>query len=49
MARGLSYSGDGFLVALTLHWLSALLSPWGGEGRGAARWLAEFLTGVRRT
>ena len=34
VVRGLSSSGDGFLVALTLRWSSALLSPWGGEGGG---------------
>jgi hypothetical protein len=34
VARGLSYSGDGFLVASTLRWLLALLLPWGGEGEG---------------
>ena len=27
-------SGDGSLVALTLRWSSALLSPWGVEGGG---------------
>ncbi len=30
----MSYSDDGFLVASTLRWSSALLSPWGGEGGG---------------
>jgi hypothetical protein len=34
VARGLSSSGDGSLVASTLRWSSALLSPWGGEGGG---------------
>ena len=35
VARGLSSSGDGSLVASTLCWSSsALLSPWGGEGGG---------------
>jgi len=34
VAGGLSSSGDGSLVASTLCWSSALLSPWGGEGGG---------------
>ena len=34
VARGLSSSGDGSLVASTLRWSLALLSPWGGEGGG---------------
>jgi len=34
VARGLTSSGYGFLVASTLRWLAALLSPWGGEGGG---------------
>jgi hypothetical protein len=34
VARSLSSSGDGSLVASTLLWLLALLSPWGGEGGG---------------
>jgi len=34
VARGLTSSGDGFLVASTLSWLAALLSPGGGEGGG---------------
>ena len=34
VARGLTSSGDGSLVASTLRWSSALLSPWGGEGGG---------------
>ena len=34
VARGLTSSGDGSLVALMLRWLAALLSPWGGEGGG---------------
>ena len=34
VVRGLSSSGDGSLVASTLRWSSALLSPWGGEGGG---------------
>ena len=37
VARGLSSSGDGSLVASTLRWSSALLSPWGGEGRGGGK------------
>jgi hypothetical protein len=32
--HGLSSSGDGSLVASSLRWSSALLSPWGGEGGG---------------
>ena len=36
VARGLTSSSDGSLLASTstLHWSAALLSPWGGEGRG---------------
>jgi hypothetical protein len=34
VARGLTSSGDGSLMALMLCWLAALLSPWGGEGGG---------------
>jgi hypothetical protein len=34
MARGLTSSGDGFLVASMLRWSAALLLPWGGEGGG---------------
>ena len=34
MARGLTSSGNGPLVASTLRWLAALLSPWVGEGEG---------------
>jgi len=34
VARGLSSSCDGSLVASTLRWSSALLLPWGGEGGG---------------
>ena len=34
VARGLTSSGNGFLVASTLRWSAALLSPWGGEGGG---------------
>ena len=34
VARGLTSSSDGFLVASTLRWLTALLLPWGGEGGG---------------
>jgi hypothetical protein len=41
VARGLSYSGDGFLVASTLRWLSALLLPWGGEGGGGGNALVN--------
>ena len=37
VSRGLSSSGDGSLVASTLHWSSALLSPWGGEGGGGGK------------
>ncbi len=36
VARGLTSSGDGSLVALTLSWSAALLSPWGGEGGGGS-------------
>ena len=32
VASGLLSSGDNSLMASTLCWLSALLSPWGGEG-----------------
>jgi hypothetical protein len=50
VARGLTWSsGDWSLVASTLRWSSALLSPWGGERGGGARRLAGFLAGVRRT
>ena len=31
---GLLSSGDCSLVASMLHWLSALMLPWGGEGGG---------------
>jgi hypothetical protein len=48
VARGLSTSGNGSIVVSTLRWLSASLSPSGGDGGGAGR-LAEFLAGVRRT
>jgi len=34
VARGLTSSGDGSLVASTLRWSAVLLSPWGGEGGG---------------
>jgi len=34
VVRGLLSSGDCSLVASTLHWLSALMLPWGGEGGG---------------
>ena len=34
VGRGLTSSGDGSLVASTLRWLAALLSPWGREGGG---------------
>ena len=34
VARGLTSSGNGSLVALTLRWSAALLLPWGGEGGG---------------
>ena len=37
VARGLSSSGDGSLVASTLRWSSALLSLWGGEGGGGGK------------
>jgi hypothetical protein len=39
VACGLLSSGNGSLVASTLRWLSALLSPWRGEGgrRGGLR------------
>jgi hypothetical protein len=37
VARGLSSSGNGSLVASTLRWSSALLSSWGGEGRGGGK------------
>jgi hypothetical protein len=36
VAHGLTSSSDGFLVALTLRWSAALLSPWGGEGGGGS-------------
>jgi hypothetical protein len=48
VARGLSSSGDGSIVASTLRWSLASLSPSGGDRGGAGR-LAEFLVGVRRT
>ena len=48
VARGLSSSGNGSIVASMLRWLLALLSLSGGDGGGAGR-LAEFLAGVRRT
>ena len=34
MARGLSTSGNGSIVVSTLRWLSASLSPSGGDGGG---------------
>ncbi len=34
VGRGLTSSGDGSLMASTLRWSAALLSPWGGEGGG---------------
>ncbi len=34
MARGLSTSGNGSIVVSTLRWLSASLSPLGGDGGG---------------
>jgi len=37
VARGLTSSGDGFLVASTLRWSAALLSPCGGEGGGGGK------------
>ncbi len=49
VARGLTSSGDGSLVASTLRWSAALLSPWGERVGGAARRLVGFLAGVRRT
>ena len=36
VARGLTFSGNGLLVASTLRWSAALLSPWGGEGGGGS-------------
>ena len=48
VARGLSSSGNGSIVASMLRWLLALLSLSGGDGGGAGR-LAEFLAGGRRT
>ena len=49
VARGLLSSDNGSIVALTLRWSSASLSPSGGDGGGGAGRLAEFLAGVRRT
>jgi len=37
VACGLSYSGDGFLVASALCWSSVLLLPWEGEGEGGGK------------
>ena len=48
VARLLLSSGDGSIVASTLHCSSTLLLPSGGDGGGAMR-LTEFLVGVRRT
>jgi hypothetical protein len=42
VARGLTSSGDWSLVALTLRWSSALLSPWGGEGGGGGEEACEI-------
>jgi hypothetical protein len=49
VARGLSSSGGGSIVASTLRRLSASLSPLGGGSGGGAGRIAEFLAGVRRT
>jgi hypothetical protein len=48
VARGLSSSGDGSIVASMLRWSSASLLLSGGDGGGAGM-LGEFLAGVRRT
>ena len=37
VARGLTSSGDGSLMALTLRWLSALLLPWGATAKAGDR------------
>ena len=42
VARGLTSSGDGYLVASTLRWSAALLSPCGGEGGGGGEEACEI-------
>ncbi len=49
VARGLLSSDNGSIVALTLRWSLASLSPSGGDGGGGAGRLTKFLAGVRRT
>ena len=46
VARGLLSSGDGSLVASTLHWSLALLSSWEGEGRGGGEEACRIPSGA---
>jgi hypothetical protein len=46
VARSLTSSGDGSLVALTLRWSAALLSLWGGKGGGGGKEACRIPGGV---